>query len=204
MIVLHMEDMKLDEDYTYWRPMGMKASVSCRFDFTGIVVNNSQLLGQAEDYEREPDFSGGAARFAAVQLGGAEAAIQVALNHLLKFDRTNDPNQLRRIGELAILQKRGRIWLEKAGSYADNKKIKPDAFIQYANMFRTEARTICEEILRLTELSVGLQGLMAPHPLERIHRDLSVYLKQPGPDRILEECGRFYIKKISDFDSTPS
>lgn len=79
------------------------------------------------------------------------------------------------------------------GSASDNGATAPMEFVQCANMFRLESRNICEEVLRLAELSVGLQGLMVPHPLERIHRDLSVYLKQPGPDRTLKEVGKHFI-----------
>ncbi len=194
MLVLHMEELLVKEDYTYWKPIGMKASESCRFDFSGVSVEPSHILGDPGDYEREPDFSGGAVRFSAVQLGGAEAAIRATLEHLLKLGRTENQNQIRRMGRLAILRERGESWMHRVGKIVDKKETSCKKYVHVANMFRTEARDICEEVLRLAELSVGLQGLIAPHPLERIHRDLSVYLKQPGPDRALEACGRYYIQ----------
>ena len=193
MIILDLAGQDLEEDYTYWRPIGMKASVSCRLDFSGTEVDKGQILGRVGDYGQEPAFSGGAVRFAAVQLGGAEAAVHHALRHLVKLRRTEDPHQIVRMGRLSILLERGKIWLDRAGAAADNGSTAPMELVQCANMFRVEARNICEEVLRLAELSVGLQGLMAPHPLERIHRDLSVYLKQPGPDRAIGEVGRHFI-----------
>ena len=36
--------------------------------------------------------------------------------------------------------------------------------------------------LDLAVKSVGLRGLIAPHPLERRVRDLTTYLRQPSPD----------------------
>ncbi len=57
-------------------------------------------------------------------------------------------------------------------------------------MVRTVVREICEEVLKICSMAVGLQGMMRPHPLERIQKDLNVYLKQPGPDRALSETGR--------------
>jgi len=200
MIILHLEHTNLKEDYSYWNPLGMIGSVSCRFDFTDLAVCKEQLLGAPNDYEREPDFSGGAVRFAAVQLGGAEATTKVTLNHLLKLNRTGNPDQVRRMAGLSILLERGRAWLEKVANIADNKIGRPQDYVHYANMFRTEARDICEEILRLSEMSVGLQGVMASHPLERIHRDLSVYLKQPGPDRVTSEIGKFFISSHIEHD----
>lgn len=197
MIIFHMDENELEEDYSYWKPLGMKASVSCRFNFSGVFVENDQLLGQANQYEMQPEFSGGAMRFASVQLGGAEAAIHATLQHLKKLERTENQDQKRRMGQLAVLMERGRLWIEGAGKAVDNKVANPSGYLHYANMFRTEARNICEEVLRLSEKSVGLQGLMAPHPLERIHRDLSVYLKQPGPDRALSEVGSYFMHNSS-------
>ncbi len=65
--------------------------------------------------------------------------------------------------------------------------------MDFANKFRTIVRNICEEVLSLSEMCVGLLGMMQPHPLERIHRDLSVYLKQPGPDKALNSVGAAFV-----------
>ncbi len=194
MLILHLDEYDLHEDFRYWRPLGMKASVSCRFDFTGLRFPEEQLLGGTSDYEGEPDFTGGAVRFAAVQLGGAEAAIRATLRHLKKMGRSQAPEQARRLGQLAILRESGNLWLKGAAKAMDAREENPSGCMHYANMFRTVARDICEEVLKLCEMSVGLQGMMQPHPLERIHRDLSVYLKQPGPDRALSAVGQAFAE----------
>jgi alkylation response protein AidB-like acyl-CoA dehydrogenase len=192
MVILHQQENCLEEDYRFWQPLGMKASVSCRFDFTGVGFDRTQMLGKAHDYVKEPDFTGGAVRFAAVQLGGAEAAIRATIGHLQKWKRAGAPDQVRRLGQLSILQETGRLWLRGAAQAMDDKKGNPSAYMHYANMFRTATRRICEEVLELCGLCVGLQGMMAPHPLERITRDLMVYLKQPGPDRTLSQVGEYF------------
>lgn len=194
MVVLQMEDYSLEEDMRYWKPMGMKSSVSCRFDFTGIRFQNNQILGGAYDYVKEPDFTSGAARFAAVQLGGASAAIRATVGHLKKMKRADASEQKTRLAKLAILRTTGNVWLKKMANVLDERFEKPSNAMYYTNMFRTVTREICEEVLQICEISVGLQGLMAPHPLERIHRDLSVYLKQPGPDRTVSAIGEEFIK----------
>ena len=165
MIILDMDELKLDEDYTYWRPMGMKSSVSCRFDFSGIAFEQNQMLGDAYDYVNEPDFTSGAARFAAVQLGGAEAAIRATIDHLEKTKRTKAPEQLARLAKLAMLQETGRLWLKHTGDELDNRYDVPSHVMFRANLFRTVVREICENILSICEMSVGLQGMMQPHPL---------------------------------------
>lgn len=167
----------------------MKSSVSCRFDFSGKNFEEGQIVGKAYNYVAEPDFSGGAARFATVQLGGAEAALRATFEHLERMDRTNATEQVSRLARLSILRETGNLWLSEMGKVMDRRYKSPSECVRYANMFRTVVREICEETLQLCEFSVGLQGMIAPHPLERIHRDLSVYLKQPGPDRVLQQIG---------------
>ena len=194
MVILHLDEYDLHEDFSYWRPLGMKASVSCRFDFSGLRFPKEQLLGGTYDYVSEPDFTGGAVRFAAVQLGGAEAAIRATLRHLKKMGRSQAPEQVRRLGQLSVLRETGNLWLKGAAKAMDARDENPSGCMYYANMFRTVARDICEEVLQLCEMSVGLQGMMQPHPLERIHRDLSVYLKQPGPDRALSAAGKAFAQ----------
>ncbi|HEA21388.1 MAG TPA: acyl-CoA dehydrogenase [Pricia antarctica] len=194
MVIIDMDELRLNEDYTYWRPMGMKSSVSCRFDFSGVNFDQKQILGGPYDYVNEPDFTSGAARFAAVQLGGAEAAIRATIYHLEKTNRTKAPEQLARLAKLATLQETGRLWLKHTGDELNKRYDAPSHSMFRANLFRTVVREICENILSICEMSVGLQGMMQPHPLERIHRDLSVYLKQPGPDRTLIACAESFLK----------
>ncbi len=182
---------------TYWKPLGMKSSVSCRFDFTGKVFHENQLLGGAYDYVSEPDFTSGAVRFAAVQLGGAEAAIRATATHLKNLNRTGAPEQVARLGRLAVLRETGLVWLKRAGEAMDSRYVDPSGTMHLANMFRTLTRDICEEVLKICEMAVGLQGMTEPHPLERIHRDLSVYLKQPGPDRTISAIGTSFITNYS-------
>jgi alkylation response protein AidB-like acyl-CoA dehydrogenase len=194
MLVLHLDEQELIEDYQYWQPLGMKASVSCRFDFSGMPVDPAQLLGQPYDYFAAPDFSGGAVRFAAVQLGGADAAIRATIQHLLQWNRTEDTLQRSRMGRLAQLKTSGDLWMKRAGRAFDQRYQQPEECMYIANLFRTVVRELCEEVLAICEWSVGLQGLLHPHPLERIHRDLSVYLKQPAPDKTLLDIGEKFIQ----------
>ena len=58
------------------RPLGMRASGSHIIDMTGTVVEPEWFLGSADDYIRQPWFSGGAIRFLAVQVGGMHASLR--------------------------------------------------------------------------------------------------------------------------------
>ena len=193
MLIIPLKEYpQLVEDWSLWRPMGMKNSVSCSIDFSGIEISSDRMLGDLNAYEEEPWFSGGAMRFAAVQLGGAEAVMIAALDHLKKLKRNNDPYQQQRMGMMAIQMQAGKFWLEQA----EKLENKPDNYtaaeiVNFANMMRSAVLEISETILNLAERSVGVQGFMKTHPLEQVYRDLKVYLKQPGPDLALQNVGAF-------------
>jgi hypothetical protein len=40
---------------------------------------------------------------------------------------------------------------------------------------------------------VGMRGLLHPHPIERIGRDLTLYLRQPAPDAALTGAGNYVL-----------
>lgn len=195
LIIIPLKNYKeLNEDWSVWNPMGMKNSVSCRINFTNIVVPIKNLLGGLNSYEMEPWFTGGAMRFATVQLGGAEAIVIAAIDHINKLKRNNDPYQERRFGIMAVQIESGKLWLEKAQQIEHNsQEYTKEEIILYANIMRSAILDICEKILHLAERSVGVQGFMNAHPMEQAFRDLKVYLKQPGPDISLKNAGAYYL-----------
>ena len=44
---------------------------------------------------------------------------------------------------------------------------------------------------------IGVRGLLKPHPIERLVRDLSLYLRQPVPDAALTNAGQFVLESPS-------
>ena len=86
-------------DLSQWRAHGMRASASGRVNFSGIEVTNDSIIGGPDDFHRQPMFSIGVWRFAAVQLGGIAALCDVARDHLVSAGRSDDPHQLARIGD---------------------------------------------------------------------------------------------------------
>jgi alkylation response protein AidB-like acyl-CoA dehydrogenase len=180
-------------DARFWQPLGMRASASVRMDFTGVELTDDDLLGPPDAYYRQPYFGGGAIRFAAVQLGGAEALFDATRTYLADLQRTNDPMQQARLGEMAILIESGNQWLRAAGEKTDAwlaTDADPARVVTYANMTRTAIEQICLTVMPLAERSVGARGLLRPLPFERIHRDLTMYLRQPAPDAALLDVGR--------------
>lgn len=198
MIMVPLAGLEVDRDW--WRPMGMRASGSHIVDFTGLAIEPDWLLGGPGDYVRQPWFSAGAMRFAAVQVGGLNAIFDAALDHLRRTGRGADPYQLHRIGEMGVAVQTAYGWLETAGRAWSLAAIEASdasgvSAMAAANATRYAVERLALDVLEIAERGVGAAGLIAPHPLERKIRDLRTYLRQPNPDGALAELGRAILEE---------
>jgi alkylation response protein AidB-like acyl-CoA dehydrogenase len=189
----------LEIDRSWWHPLGMRASGSHVVYFQSTVSTDQQLLGTPGDYLKEPWFSGGAIRFAAAHVGGMHAILDVVVAHLKKAKRAENPHQQHRLGEMGIRVGAAYSWLDHAakqwsaiGSVSDNEVI---ASLSAA---RLAIERSALDVLELAERSVGAAGMLAPHALERLIRDLRTYLRQPNPDAALATVGAAVASGIWD------
>ncbi len=202
-----MEEVATVSDPSWWQPSGMRASASFKVDFSGVELDAKSLIGQPGDYFRQPWLSAGVVRFAAVQLGGAEALFDATREYLQELNRTSDPYQQERLGRMAIALESGNLWLRGAAErlkayapifagYPDQTHEQADQLVAYANMVRTAIEQICMDMIQLCERSVGTRGLLPPYPMERIIRDLSLYLRQPVFDAALANAGQYALSQV--------
>jgi alkylation response protein AidB-like acyl-CoA dehydrogenase len=189
----------LEIDRSWWHPLGMRASGSHVVNFEDTVMTEQQLIGAPDDYLKEPWFSGGAIRFAAVHAGGMHAVLDVVKTHLNETARSKNPHQQHRLGEIAIRVAAGYAWLDRAAKIWSAIGTVPDNEVVAA---LCAARLAIErsalDVLELAERSVGAAGMIAPHPLERLIRDLRTYLRQPNPDAALATVGAAVANGIWD------
>ena len=181
-------------DLSRWRVQGMRASATGTLDFTDLRVGRDAILGEGDAYHRQPHFSAGAWRFLAVQLGGLEAVLDAWRTHLVTTGRGEDPHQLARLGEGAIAAESARLWVDGAAAAATDARAEAGAVVAYVNLARLAVERAGLDLLRLAQRSVGLQGFLRDHPLERLSRDLATYLRQPGPDYALTEGARHVLR----------
>lgn len=209
MLVLDTDVEPPTIDRSFWKPLGMRSTGSFRASFGPLTVPAASLVGAAGDYYREPAFSAGAVRFAAVQQGGTEAVFDATREFLRRLKRTDDPHQRVRLGEMAVCVASGRQWLKAAAQQAsaavasdskdsgstdlgctDVSSTDDDrCAVAHAHLVRTAIEGHALEVLQLAARSVGARGLLAPEPFERLHRDLTHYLRQAGPDAVLAAAG---------------
>jgi len=65
--------------------------------------------------------------------------------------------------------------------------------VAHANLTRTAIAEACVRVIDIVERSIGMRGLLQPHPIERIGRDLTLYLRQPAPDAAIAGAGAYVL-----------
>ncbi|MCY7377339.1 MAG: acyl-CoA/acyl-ACP dehydrogenase [Pyrinomonadaceae bacterium] len=199
MFVVPVETVETKIDDSFWRPIGMQSSRSYRVDFTDVEITENEIVGAPDDYYRQPFFSGGAIRFAAVQLGAAELLFDLTRKFLREINRTDDAFQQMRLGEMAIAIESGNLFLKKSAEIFDDylrdqKPEKIGKILSYAGMMRTAVEQICQDAMLRATRSIGSRGLLKPYHFERVIRDLTMYLRQAAPDATLTGIGRYVLE----------
>ncbi len=204
MFIVPMDQVTTLSDPNWWQPSGMRATASYKVNFSGVELEESSLIAKPGDYFRQPWLSAGVVRFAAVQLGGAQALFDLTRQYLQKMEYTNDPYQKERLGRMAIAIESGHLWLRGAadmvaayapifGGHPSVNNPQADQLVAYANMVRTTIEQICIDMMQICERCIGTRGLLPPNPMERIIRDLTLYLRQPAFDAALANVGQYVL-----------
>ena len=166
-------------DRSFWRVAGMQRSETHVVRWHDAPVAPEDVIGAPGDYVREPWFSGGALRFAAVQAGGVAALLDHAAAHLVATGRADDPHQAGRLAALYGHAAAAASAVRDAalGWFADEAARLPLVSAARAAVYAAGGPAI-----ELAEQAVGVQSLFAAHPLAAAITDLSMYLRQPAPD----------------------
>ncbi len=166
-------------DRAVWRVVGMQRSETHVVRWRDAPAGAATLIGAPGDYVREPWFSGGALRFAAVQAGGVARLVDAVRDHLVAAGRAADPHQAGRMARLFALAEQAAAAVRRAaaGWFAD-----PAARLPLVAAARCAVYAAGGEALALAQEAVGVQSLFVDHPLAATITDLAMYLRQPGPD----------------------
>ncbi|HET7312782.1 acyl-CoA dehydrogenase family protein [Salinisphaera sp.] len=167
-------------DRDWWQVVGMQASETHRVRWHDQPLQQAHTIGAPGDYQRLPWFATGALRFVAVQAGGIAAIFDQVREHLQRTKRDGDPHQRERLARLYGLAQSAAAVCRDTGARQFEAGI--DRRVAEVAHARGAVAEFAEQAIALAQHSVGLAGLFKRHPLSRVLTDLTVYLRQPGPD----------------------
>ena len=177
-------------DLGAWRVRGMKATVSGSYDLSGMVVEPRALLGEPGDYDREPRFTAGAWRFTAVQLGGVEALV-LALRDGLSDAAREDPLQRMKFIEAATASRTAYLWVREAAQrFAEGAPGAEDV----ARVTRGVVERAALDVMEKAARAIGTRSAFDGERIDKISRDLSLYLRQAQPDQVRDQAARAWLK----------
>ncbi len=192
MLVLPVGDHPERADPSRWRTSGMRATVSGGYEVSGMVAQPDMFLGEPGDYERQPMFTAGAWRFTAVQLGAIETLTRLFRTHLRMTGGDGDPIQRARFGRAVVAARTAFQWTREAARRAENTPGKEAA------AFVLLTRGVVEEaglsVMEAVERGVGTRAFFTGNPIDRVMRDLRLYLRQPAPDRALDQAAKSWLE----------
>lgn len=174
---------------------GMRCCANGIVRFDGASLPASDLIGQAGDYLREPSLSTGAWRTSAVTLGGLDALVGATRDQLNRRNRTGDPQQQDRFGRILIAQETAALWTAEAARRGEDTAMPTPDRVAYVNLARVAIEVAVLEAMQHVQRSIGLSAFIRPNPIERLLRDLAIYLRQPAPDAVLAEAAQHGLRQ---------
>ena len=179
-------------DHDAWTASAMRATRSGGFDADDLVVEEDGCVGRAGDLTVEPWFEGGVWRYCAAHVGGAEGLIDRWSDLLTRTGRIDDPVQRDRLGRAMAEATAARAVVEAAADRIEAVAEAPpedvERAVAHGLLAREAVEGACVRILALCERSLGMAAHDARGPLDRMRRDLSLFLRQAAPDAKLSRA----------------
>ena len=95
---------------------------------------------------------------------------------------------------MLIAQETARLWTARAAEIAEHGTAPVPDQVAYVNLARIAVEAACLDAMRHAQRALGLAAMVAPHPAERLLRDLATYLRQPAPDMVLTEAAAHALR----------
>ena len=188
LLACDLADPSVEIDRSWWDPIGMRATVSHLVRFTRTFIPESQRIGEPGCYLRDGWQTAFIPHYAASFLGAAEAAYDQALIYLTAQGKGEDPYVQQRVARMSIHVETAHLWLRHVARMWD------DGRRQEAQLAGSRARHLIEHLAEETVghaiRACGARMLMRPNPVERIYRDLSLYIRHDNDDHILATIGK--------------
>jgi alkylation response protein AidB-like acyl-CoA dehydrogenase len=192
MLVIPVGEQKDRAHPESWKVSGMRATVSGIHDFSGLELDQRFFLGSPGDYECEPMFTAGAWRFTAVQLGGIEALMRRLRDHLVQGPAADDPIHRARFARAVASARTAFQWVREA---ARRTELDPGQSVApFVLMTRGVVEDAALEVIEAVQRSVGTRAFFSGNSIDRMVRDLQLYLRQPVPDQARDRAAVAWLE----------
>ncbi len=196
LLTCDLGDPRVTFDSSWWNPIGMRATVSYLVRFDDLFIAAEDLIGRPGQYLNEGWQTRFSPHYASTFLGGAEAAYEYALESIKKQRREGDPYVIHRIAQMSLNLETAHLWLRYVADLWDTGRT------DEAKVAGIRARYLLEklamEILDHCVRACGARSLVKPSPVERIYRDLSIYVRHDNGDQILATIGSQVLGRDHD------
>lgn len=182
-------------DSSGWQVRGMRATLSGSYDLTGLHVSQDDIIGKPGDYDSEPRFTAGAWRFLAVQLGGIEALV-MEMRAAMSDAARGDPLQRLKFANAVEAMRTAYFWVDASARMFEQGDPDASAFVRMARgVVERSATQVMNDAARL----IGTRSAFDGQRIDKITRDLSLYLRQAGPDYARDQAALAWLDHdISD------
>jgi alkylation response protein AidB-like acyl-CoA dehydrogenase len=193
-----LEDPSIRFDGSWWDPIGMRATVSHAVHFDKTFIPAENLVGAPGQYLRDGWQTCFVPQYASSFLGAGEAAYIYGVDFLRHQNKTDDPYVLHHVASMAMNVETMHLWLRhiatmwEEGRYAEAQAA--------GSRIRHLAEHLATETVDHCIRACGARVLNRPSPIERILRDLSMYVRHDNDDQVLATIGRQVLGK--SFDSS--
>lgn len=190
-LVIVRADDPARTDLSDWRVRGMRATGSGTYSLDGIEPTCDDWLGKDGDYQRDPRFTAGAWRFTAVQLGGIETLL-TEIRGAMRPAAREDPVQRARFADAVAATRTAYMWVRECALRAAAKD--PDS-VAFAQMTRGIVERAGLDVMEAAARITGTYSARDGTRIDKITRDLSLYLRQAGPDYARDQAAQAWLDR---------
>jgi alkylation response protein AidB-like acyl-CoA dehydrogenase len=183
-------------DPSWWDPIGMRGTASHVVKFDHTFIPDEDIIGSPGQYLTEGWQTCFIPHYAATFLGAAEKAYEFTLDYVRSQNKMADPYIQHHIGQSAMNVETGYLWLNHVAKMWETGRH------DQAQLAGSRARHMMEHLAADTVgrsiRACGARSLNRPSPLERIYRDLSLYVRHDNDDHLLATIGRSVMGQQHD------
>ena len=114
---------------------------------------------------------------------------------LVRSGRADDQHQKDRLARMAMACETARLWIESAAMRVEGDPSDPEGAAAYALLAREATERACLEVVELAERALGMLAHAETTPVDRMRRDLSMFLRQAAPDAKRMRAAEALVKR---------